>query len=243
MRHYKVGKKYHTVYESSDELPDSIDIVPSWRDASIGDWVLADDECYIQILRKGVLKKPKGKKKDIEYVGTCTGTFANYKHTKMDTSRRENIFSFGGKKQNINSRMKINAFESLFVDYITSGMKPVEAYIKAFPTNNPTYAKMKSAELIKTTRVRKAMKKELEPVMKDLGISKRFVLGNIKALAESSEKEDTRLKALFKLSDILDLEDKATSKVQQITGVQFQGFSNEQLKSVKRPKEISANEQ
>ena len=41
-----------------------------------------------------------------------------------------------------------------------------------------------------------------------------------------------------KLSDILDLEDKSTAKVTQLTGIQFQGFSDDQLSSAERPKEI-----
>jgi len=43
---------------------------------------------------------------------------------------------------------------------------------------------------------------------------------------------------LFKLSDILDLEDKSAAKLTQLTGIQFQGFSDKQLEEVERPKEI-----
>ena len=118
-------------------------------------------------------------------------------------------------------------------------MKPVEAYIKAFPTNNPGYANFKSAELTKTSRIRKAMKKELKPLLEKLGITQEYVLEGIKSTVELSEKEDTKLKALFKLSDILDLEDKSSAKVTQLTGIQFQGFSDEQLESAERPKEIT----
>ena len=84
----------------------------------------------------------------------------------------------------------------------------------------------------------KAMKKELEPIVEELGISPKYVLDRIKSEADSSEKADTRLKALFKLSDILDLEDKSSTKVTQVTGALFQGFSEDQLESVERPKEI-----
>lgn len=56
--------------------------------------------------------------------------------------------------------------------------------------------------------------------------------------ADTSEKPDVRLKALFKLSDILDLEDKSSTKVTQVSGALFQGFSNDQLEAVERPKEI-----
>jgi len=38
-----------------------------------------------------------------------------------------------------------------------------------------------------------------------------------------------RLRALFKLSDILDLEDKNRTSVTQVTGALFQGFTPEML--------------
>ena len=82
------------------------------------------------------------------------------------------------------------------------------------------------------------MKKELEPIAEDLGIDPKYVLNGIKNEADSSEKADTRLKALFKLSDILDLEDKSSTKVTQVTGALFKGFSNDQLEAAERPKEI-----
>jgi hypothetical protein len=119
-------------------------------------------------------------------------------------------------------------------------MSPQEAYIKAFPTNDPHYANFKSSELIKYTRIRKAMKKELEPILEKLGITQESILEGIKAVADLSEKDDTKLKALFKLSDILDLEDKSTAKLTQLTGIQFQGFSDKQLEDVERPKEIES---
>ena len=80
------------------------------------------------------------------------------------------------------------------------------------------------------------MKEELKPVLDKLGISEEQVLSGIKHEAETADKPDTRLKALFKLSDILDLEDKNAAKVQQITGVAFQGFSGDELETANRKK-------
>ena len=105
---------------------------------------------------------------------------------------------------------------------------------------NKAKGKNKSSELIKYTRIRKAMKKELEPILEKLGITQESILEGIKAVADLSEKDDTKLKALFKLSDILDLEDKSTAKLTQLTGIQFQGFSDKQLEDVERPKEIES---
>ena len=84
------------------------------------------------------------------------------------------------------------------------------------------------------------MKEELKPICEELDIDERMVLKGIKDEAQTAEKADTRLKALFKLSDILDLEDKSQTKVTQISGVQFKGFMGEDLDKASRPKEIES---
>ncbi len=241
MRHYRVNKIEHTVFESMDEVPSNIKVLPDWRKANIGDWVKADDDCIIQILRKGSMIKDKGKERTRDYIGTCTGTFVCLPRNKMDTSKRKNIYSFGGElssEERVVSRNTLSTHEVLFVQYLSSGLSAQESYLKAFPTNNPHYANTKSANLIKTERIVKAMKKELEPIVEELGISPKYILDRIKLEADTSEKPDVRLKALFKLSDILDLEDKSSTKVTQVSGALFQGFSNDQLEAVERPKEI-----
>ena len=110
---------------------------------------------------------------------------------------------------------------------------PEEAYVKAFPTNNKRYARVKAANLLQTERIRTRMREDLKPTLDELGIDDRMVLSGIKDEATTAEKADTRLKALFKLSDILDLEEKNTTKTQQVTGAVFQGFTDEMLEPVK----------
>ena len=59
------------------------------------------------------------------------------------------------------------------------------------------------------------------------------------AMTKATEsKADTKLKALFKLADIMDMEDKNTTKITTVTGALFQGFTPEKLEEVERPKEI-----
>ena len=241
MRHYIVNKINHTVFESMDEVPSDIEVRERWRSGEVGDWVLADDGCVVQVLRAGTMIRDKGKNRIRKYIGTCTGTFVCLPRTKMDTSKRRNIYSFGGElsaDERVHSRTTLSKNEVLFVQYLSSGLTAQQSYLKAFPTNNPHYANTKSANLIKTERVIKAMKKELEPIVKELGISPKYILDRIKAEADTSEKPDVRLKALFKLSDILDLEDKSSTKVTQVTGALFQGFTDDQIEAVERPKEL-----
>ena len=229
------------MYEPEDELPKSLKVVSNWKSGQIGDWVLADDDCVIQILRRGRMLRAKGRDKVREYIGTCTGTFPIGPRIKMDTSKRANIYSFGGSKSPediLLDRQRLTKAEQVFVLYVSQGMKPEVAYLKAYPTNNIRYAKEKAGTLIRTERIKTAMKEELKPIMEELGISETYVIKGIKTEAETADKSDTRLKALFKLSDIMDLEDKNQTKVTQISGAVFKGFDDNRLEEVKRPKEI-----
>jgi hypothetical protein len=241
MRHYAVNKVQHTVFDSEDEVPTNIHYLREWKECALSDWVLADDGCVIQILRKGSMVKPKGKVRKLEYVGTCTGTFIVSSKTKMDTSRRTNIYSIGGdveRNQRLDDREALSTREEVFVQYLAGGMDARKAYLKAFPTNNPHYAGIRAGQLIKTARVRSAMKEELKPFMEALGLDENYVLSNIKEVIDSCDKEDTKLKALFKLADILDMEDKNKTQVTTVTGAMFQGFTQDKLEAVERPKEI-----
>ena len=229
MRVYTIRKIEHIVYDKDDKLPPNIIPKEDWRVSKIGDWVRTDDDCVIQILRKGRMLQ---RDRELTYVGTCTGTFICSPKLKLDTEKRHNIYSFGGgasPEEIVENRRKLTPNEQLFVTYISQGIKPIDAYIKAFPTNNPSYARVKAYNLVKTKRVRQAMKEELKPICDELGIDENYILRGIKAEAETADKADTRLKALFKLSDIMDLEEKNTSKVQQVTGIQFQGFTDDML--------------
>jgi hypothetical protein len=242
MRVYKVNRIEHTVFDDIDEVPSSITIAGDWRSGKVGDWVKADDGCFIQILRKGQMVVPKGRNKVREYVGTCTGTFPVTSKAKMDTSRRLNIYSFGGSKSSADvllDRTVLSKHEHLFIVYITSGLSPQEAYMKAFPTVNPGYAKHKSAQLIKTKRITTAMREELKPILEEIGVDEKAILENINNIALTSDKDETRLKALFKLSDIMDLEDKNKTTVTQVSGALFQGFKDKHLIEAERPKEIT----
>ena len=237
MRYYKVKGIKHTVYETEQETPPHLNIIRDWRKGTIGDWVLADDKSVIQILRKGNMLRKNGER---AYIGTCTGTFLVLKDTYMDTDKRTNIYSFGGDstpEQVVMNRRKMTANEELFVQYLRV-MSPEDAYVKAFPTNNKQYARMKAVNLIKTERIKTAVKEELKPILEELEIDEKMVLENIKIVAQTAEKDDTKLKSLFKLSDILDFEDKNAPRVQQITGVQFQGLTDSMIEGAERPKEI-----
>ena len=237
MRIYKVNGVYHKVYETIEESPPH-KIVNDWRKGNVGDWVKADDDSIIQILRKGKMLRKNGK---VYYIGTCTGTYIAEKSVYMDTDKRANIYSFGGgssPEEIVQNRKGLTSSEELFVTYVSSGMAPEDAYVKAFPTNNKRYARVKAVNLIKTKRIKTAMRKELKPILEGIGINEDYILRGIKSEADMADKADTRLKALFKLSDIMDLEDKSAPKIQSQTAIQFKGFTDDMLEPVEK-KEIT----
>ena len=238
MRVYRVNGIEHKVYDPDDPIPDRLIVQSNWREGRAGEWVKSDDDCVIQVLRRGSMSKPKGRNKIREYIGTCTGTFPIGDSVKMDTSRRVNIYSFGGSKKAddiLLDRTVLSKHEEMFVLYLASGMAAEDAYIKAFPTKNRNYAKLKSGHLVRTERIKTAMKEELKPVCEKLGVDPESVIKGIKDKADYADKDETQLKALFKLSDILDLEDKNQTKVTQVTGALFQGFSEKMLEEAERP--------
>ena len=244
MRYYKVNGIEHKVYDPEDQLPNGLVVIENWRDSRTSDWVKADDDCIIQVLRRGTMTRKYGRNKVREYVGTCTGTFPVRSNVKMDTSRRANTYTFGGSKSSediLLDRTTLTRCELVFVQFLTSGMSPQEAYLKSFPTKNVNYASVKSSQLMRTERVYTAMKEELKPVCEELGIDSKSVLEDIQYASKNSEKEDVRLRALFKLADILDLEDKNQTRVTQVSGALFQGFSPEQLANAERPQISEGN--
>jgi len=244
LRYYNVNGIEHEVYDPEDQIKNGLVVIENWRDSRIGDWVKADDDCIIQVLRKGQMVRKYGRNKVREYVGTCTGTYPVGINVKMDTSRRVNIYTFGGSKNSediLLDRTTLTRCELVFVQFLTSGMSPQESYLKAYPTKNVNYASVKSAQLMRTERVYTAMKEELKPVCEELGIDSKSVLEDIQYASKNSEKEDVRLRALFKLADILDLEDKNQTRITQVSGALFQGFSPEQLASAERPQISEGN--
>ena len=78
------------------------------------------------------------------------------------------------------------------------------------------------------------MKKELQPVMKALGIDPEMVLAGIRDIAlDNNAKHSDKLKALFELGEILELKD--VQKTTEVTGALFQGFQPQQLEKAERP--------
>ena len=225
MREYTVKDQSHTVYDSVDEVPDGIKFLDNWRDGDIGDWILSDDGCIIQVLRTGYFARPTKKVKALKYVGTCTGTFICRDAYKMDCDKRENIYNISGKSPYTQTieRKEITHRERVFATFISQGMERTEAYLRAFDTKNKHHAHAQAGLLLKQERVRTVMKAELKPVLAKLGINDTMVLQGIKDVALDGEKDSDKLKALFELADILEIKE-TRKEITAISGAVFKGF-------------------
>ena len=231
MRKYKIKETHHIVYDDMSEVPNGILVKDDWHLGNKNDWVKADDGAVMKVIRSGSMKG------GTNYIGTCTGTFLCKKGVIFDSSRRKNIYSFGRDKNHydsINDREKTNYKEVLFASYVAHGMKPVDAYLKAFKTKDRTYASKRSAILVRQERIIMAVKEELESVFKKLNINLEYLVEKAKIELETSDRGADRLKALSMLWDAADVVPKQT-KVTQVSGAFFQGFDQKALEDIQRP--------
>ena len=236
---YTLKDQSHKVYESSAELPDDITYLDDWREGDIGDWVLADDGCIIQILRTGLFSRPTKKIKALKYVGTCTGTFICKNAYRMDCDKRENIYNISGKSPYTQTieRKEVTHRERLFAQFMSQGMERTEAYLRAFDTKNRVHAHAQAGLLLKQERVKTVMKEEIRPVLAKLGIDDTMVLQGIRDVALSGEKDSDKLKALFELADILEIKE-TKREITAIGGAVFKGFLPEDTEVIAERKQL-----
>jgi len=192
----------------------------------IGDWILADDGGVMQVLRSGELARPRNIVKSLKYIGTCTGTFIVRDDYIIDTDKRENIYTVSGKRSPMNTlkeREKMTPREAMFAQFVAMGMDKVDAYLRSYETDDKTYAKMQANILVRTERIKTALKEELKPLLKKLQIDEEFVLAGIKEIAALGDKDSDKLKALLELSDVLEMKEKK-KEITAIGGAVFKGF-------------------
>ena len=239
MREHTVKDIVHTVYDSKEEFPEDKKFLDNWREGDIGDWILSDDGCIIQILRSGVFTRPTKKIRALKYVGTCTGTFICKDTYKMDCDRRENIYNISGKSPYTQTveRKEVTHRERVFAQFISQGIERTEAYLRAFDTQKKHYAHAQAGLLLKQERVRTVMKAELKPVLAQLGIDNNLVLEGIKQIAVSGDKDSDRLKALFELADILEIKE-TRKEITAISGAVFKGFLPEDTEVLDERKQL-----
>ena len=223
MRTYTIKGKMHCVYEPGDSLPGYLSPVDDYMNAKVGDWVKADDDCIIQILRRKKLG-------DKLTVGTCTGTY----YGSMDTVKRADIYNMSGvdRKNVIYTRKKVTKNEILFSKRIAGGQDPVEAYLDVYPAKSEKYAKRMSALLLKTERVDSLVREELKGTFDELGVDLNYLIGVAKDITDGAKNDSDRIRTLSMLWDAYGVVEK--QKITNVTGI-FQGITENQLEAAQRP--------
>ena len=228
------GKK-HYAYESKEEFrkahPDT-PLITDWKQAKEGDWCVSDDGKIGQILKKGCFVDKK--KRDNNYIRTVIGMFNHRGSSPFAGTIKDEIYRFTKKTSYmVNTTGYLTDAKRNFAKYIAHGMEPVEAYQKAFPTTKSLdYAEKKSTLLLRNKTVRQAVDKEIENLMSEVGITKRYLLETTKDVIDKTEVRDNdklrAIETLMKISGLLSTE----KKVDSVALIQeFSGFSREKLKA------------
>lgn len=223
------GVDYH-LYENEEEFKkhhNKEKVNKDWRTAQEGEWAISDDGQVFSILRRAVMYSGKYKG-DTDYVRTLLGTAYAKKDCKLEGEPAKDIYTFTKYKES----KYITSREKLFAKMIALGRDPVEAYLGVYKTNNRRYALHRSKALLRQTRIRTLVNKEVEQLMDDLGITKTYLLENAKSVVDKADARDgdklRALETLMKISGLLTTE-KKTDSVALIQ--EFTGFSKDKLKA------------
>jgi len=200
--------------------PDGL-VALEWRKGREGDWVLADDGTVMQVLKFGGVtsKCPR------EYIRTATGTFILSPKTRLDSTFRENIHSFGGRWPRDN---RPSARERAFYAYVILGCNPVKAYTEIFKSKNEGYARNQSYLLLGRTSMVSAIRDSIEKAGGKTGATLEWAMGSIKETVDGSVDERVKLKGADMIAEYHGAKGKDTAPQAAPAGA-FQGFGEEAL--------------
>jgi len=118
----------------------------------------------------------------------------------------------------------------LFAQFVAKGENIIDAFLKAYPTNNRRYAEGQAKILLKAKRVQKLIRDEIDKVLVDADITPLYLLEQMRCIVDSGESQDRdkiqAIKTLMQISGMMDTE-KRTESV-----AVFQGFTKEQLDAI-----------
>ena len=226
----------HYIFENISELkalgPSKIGIVPhvveDWRKANEKEWVYTDDKCVVQVMKKFSMPNNVGKKE--YYVRTLCGTYKIAKNSKIlgENGIADSINTIGGKMPEYRDDTG-KAF--LFARYVAEGFDKAEAYKKAYPNaNDKYYINKRSTQLLKSEKVQKMIKEEIQQVLSEVGVTPNWIVERYKTIADLADKDSDKLRSLESLSKIAGLYEQNEKKSEQLTV--WAGFSPEQMEAI-----------
>ena len=221
---------YSTIEKYKREHP-GCDIKKEWRFGNTGDWVLTDDDCVVQVLKAGKIKRPNGKEE--KYIRTVCGSFLVKGKKEMCGLIAENIYTFSGTNEykRFLNKSDVTSKEVLFAQYVAKGVSPVDSYLKTYGTENEKYAKQQAGRLLKTERMQKMIREEVQLVLNEESVSLNYIVRRFKEVADDGKRDGDVLRSLESLAKIAGLYEQQQSSHQELTV--WGGFSPEQLAGVK----------
>lgn len=230
------------VFDNEEEFrtifPDA-PLVTEWREGQPNDWVMTDDGKIVQILNRKTMKNTNIKAYEdyfITLLGPC------FSSGKMEGQPKKNYHSFS-KRKDVEEK-KLSWREIRFVKLIAHGEKPIQAYIEAFETNNENTAKVKSSILLKQTRIKREVEKEIEELLNEVGVDKKWTLEKAKDIVDNPDTSDAvKLRALENFMKIQSMYPKEKKTDQLLLGQTFTGFSKDEILQLSGLKEIDSGEQ
>lgn len=212
MESAKIRGIAHFIFDSIDEFNEHHGDNPplinfDWRNAEKGEWVMSDDNRIVQILVRKSMKSSNSRGRTDYYVRTVVGTFPCYKWSKMDTdfTKHKDRYSFGGNLQDnryISSSDRVRAFASVLL--VTGD--PWKTYNIVFPGNRSMlYAQNRIKKVLGDPRLIDMINEHIHTAAKTLGITAKSVLEKYWEIVNNGEKDESRIKALDRVSDLLEL--------------------------------------
>ena len=205
------------------------EIVADWRSAIVGQWIKSDDGKVMKIIKRWNMKDTSSStKSNNDFIKTLLGVASTGKYTKLAGKPATNVHCFINYKKG----GKITPREKNFAKMVAMGSDPTQAYLNCYETNNYDYAHRSALALLRRKRVTTMVEKEVELLLDDLGISKTYLLEEMKGIVDSGKSRDgdklRALETLMKISGLLNT-DKKSESVALIQ--EFTGFSKEKLKA------------
>ena len=174
----KINKINHPIYSSKEEFKErnpDLEVVDNWRKGTEGSWVVSDDGQVCQVLKRGELRASASNKVVRNYIRIPLGTFVCDEKVKIEGEPRKNLYSFGLADKSA-YRHKIEKKETtqrefLFAQFVAKGENIVDAFLKAYPTDNRRYAEGQAKILLKAKRIQKLIRDEIDKVLVDADIT------------------------------------------------------------------------
>jgi hypothetical protein len=209
-------------------------LVNNWREGTEGSWVVSDDGQVCEVLKRGTMLRRAGSKQKNYYIRVPLGTFICGDNIKMEGEPRRNLYSFGLTDTSVYEhkveKKKTTQREFLFAQYVAKGEDVVDAFVKAFPTNNKSYAEGQAKILMKAKRIQNMIREEIDRVLSDADITPLYLLEQMRDIVDKRDSNDRdkiqALKTLMQISGMMDTEKKTESVAV------FQGFTKEQLDAI-----------